>query len=154
MCAIETERNNRHLCLRPSLWCLRWLVFAWCKQHASLWQYWYNQTDFFLPFLIYLIWSLGATATDSLSAGYRTVLIDDCCRGVDLTDIEATKDGILSNHGVIVQSHEVRWHLSPETCFRCWLFTLTIETASSDKTFVAFALLLSARFNERVMIPF
>lgn len=49
----------------------------------------------------------GATALDSLSAGYRTVLIDDCCRGVDMTDIEATKDGILSNHGVIVQSKEV-----------------------------------------------
>lgn len=44
---------------------------------------------------------------DSLSAGYRTILIDDCCRGVDLTDIETTKEGILSNHGIIVQSKEV-----------------------------------------------
>lgn len=49
----------------------------------------------------------GATALDSLSAGYRTVLIDDCCRGVDLQDIETTKEGMLSNHGVIVQSKEV-----------------------------------------------
>lgn len=51
---------------------------------------------------------LGATALDSLSAGYRTILIDDCCRGVDVQDIEATKEGILSNHGVIVQSKEVQ----------------------------------------------
>lgn len=58
-------------------------------------------------FLLYC-W-LGATATDSLSAGYRTVLIDDCCRGVDMQDIEATKEGILGNHGIIVQSKEVSW---------------------------------------------
>lgn len=50
----------------------------------------------------------GATATDSLSAGYRTVLIDDCCRGVDLTDIESTKETVLGNHGVIVSSREVK----------------------------------------------
>lgn len=49
----------------------------------------------------------GATAIDSLSAGYRTVLIDDCCRGVDLQDIETTKENVLNNHGVIVHSKEV-----------------------------------------------
>jgi nicotinamidase-related amidase len=51
---------------------------------------------------------LGATAIDALSSGFRTILIDDCCRGVDLQDIETTKESILSDHGVIVQSHEVR----------------------------------------------
>jgi nicotinamidase-related amidase len=55
-----------------------------------------------------LIFLLGATAIDALSSGFRTVLIDDCCRGVDLQDIETTKESILSDHGVIVQSHEVR----------------------------------------------
>lgn len=50
---------------------------------------------------------IGATATDSLSAGYRTILIDDCCRGVDLQDIETTKETVLNNHGVIVSSREV-----------------------------------------------
>lgn len=49
----------------------------------------------------------GATAADSLSIGYRTILIDDCCRGVDLNDIEKTKNSVIKNHGVIVQSHEV-----------------------------------------------
>ena len=53
---------------------------------------------------------IGATATDALSAGYRTILIDDCCRGVDLQDIEATKESVLNSHGVIVHSKEVRHH--------------------------------------------
>lgn len=59
--------------------------------------------------MLTFFFSLGATALDSLSAGYRTVLIDDCCRGVDMTDIEATKEGILAGNGVIVQSKEVRF---------------------------------------------
>lgn len=49
----------------------------------------------------------GATAADALSIGYRTILIDDCCRGVDLNDIEKTKNNVIKNHGVIVQSNEV-----------------------------------------------
>lgn len=65
------------------------------------------KVDFLFRFMKFRF-ILGATASDSLSAGYRTILIDDCCRGVDLNDIEATKDSILGNHGVIVQSKEVR----------------------------------------------
>lgn len=49
----------------------------------------------------------GATAADALSAGYRTILIEDCCRGVDLKDIEHTNNTLLENHGVIIQSREV-----------------------------------------------
>lgn len=49
----------------------------------------------------------GATVADALSIGYRTILIDDCCRGVDLNDIEKTKNNVVKNHGVIVQSNEV-----------------------------------------------
>lgn len=51
---------------------------------------------------------LGATAVDALSIGYRTILIDDCCRGVDLTDIEKTKNTVVENHGVIVTSNQVK----------------------------------------------
>lgn len=51
---------------------------------------------------------VGATAIDALSAGYRTVLIDDCCRGVDLNDIESTKQTVISNNGVIVHSREIK----------------------------------------------
>lgn len=58
------------------------------------------------PVLIEFLIS-GATAADALSIGYRTILIDDCCRGVDLNDIEKTKNSVIKNHGVIVQSHEV-----------------------------------------------
>lgn len=51
---------------------------------------------------------IGATAIDALSAGYRTVLIDDCCRGVDLADIEKTKQTVISSNGVTVHSGEVK----------------------------------------------
>ncbi|XP_059611625.1 uncharacterized protein LOC132258344 [Phlebotomus argentipes] len=51
---------------------------------------------------------VGATAADALSAGYRTVLIEDCCRGVDLKDIECTRQTVSTNNGVIVQSREVK----------------------------------------------
>lgn len=50
---------------------------------------------------------VGATAIDALSAGYRVILIDDCCRGVDLVDIEKTKQTVISSNGVIVHSNEV-----------------------------------------------
>lgn len=50
---------------------------------------------------------LGATVADALSIGYRTILIDDCCRGVDLNDIEITRNSVIKDHGVIVQSNEV-----------------------------------------------
>lgn len=52
---------------------------------------------------------------DSLSAGYRTVLIDDACKGVDMTDIESTKDQLLASHGIIVQSKEVNPLIEYET---------------------------------------
>jgi exosome complex component RRP4 len=50
---------------------------------------------------------VGATAADALAIGYRTVLIDDCSRGVDLKDIEKTKNTVTSNNGVIVDSSQV-----------------------------------------------
>lgn len=59
-------------------------------------------------YFVLTIFILGATAADALSIGYRTILVDDCCRGVDLNDIEKTKNNVIKNHGVIVQSHEVK----------------------------------------------
>jgi len=49
----------------------------------------------------------GATAADALASGYRTILIEDCSRGVDLKDIEKTKNIVTSNNGVIVDSSQV-----------------------------------------------
>lgn len=59
-------------------------------------------------FFIYLFFFLlGATAVDALAAGYRVILIDDCCRGVDMRDIEKTKNTVMMNNGVIVDSSKV-----------------------------------------------
>ena len=49
----------------------------------------------------------GATAVDALANGYRVILIDDCCRGVDMRDIEKTKNNVMMNNGVIVESTKV-----------------------------------------------
>ncbi|XP_066999807.1 uncharacterized protein Naam [Anabrus simplex] len=66
-----------------------------------------NATDIYVCGLAYDV-CVGATAADSLASGYRTILIDDCCRGVDLHDIEKTKNNVTSNNGVIVDSSQVR----------------------------------------------
>lgn len=50
----------------------------------------------------------GATAVDALAIGYRTILLDDCSRGVDLLEIEKTKNTVIKNNGVIVRSHQVK----------------------------------------------
>ncbi|CAH1114459.1 unnamed protein product [Psylliodes chrysocephalus] len=49
-----------------------------------------------------------ATAIDAISSGFRVILLDDCCRGVDLLDIEKTKNTVIKNHGVVVNSDRVR----------------------------------------------
>ncbi|KFB41390.1 AGAP001435-PA-like protein [Anopheles sinensis] len=66
-----------------------------------------GSTDIYVCGLAYDV-CVGATAIDALSAGYRTILIDDCCRGVDLNDIESTKQTVISSNGVIVSSREVK----------------------------------------------
>lgn len=45
---------------------------------------------------------------DALAIGYRTILLDDCSRGVDLADIEKTKNTVVTNNGVIVNSSQVK----------------------------------------------
>ena len=49
----------------------------------------------------------GATALHSLEHGFRTALIEDACRGVDVEDIKATREKLIKNGGVIVQSNQV-----------------------------------------------
>ncbi|XP_047102120.1 uncharacterized protein LOC124721279 isoform X1 [Schistocerca piceifrons] len=66
-----------------------------------------NATDIYICGLAYDV-CVGATAADSLAIGYRTILIDDCCRGVDLRDIEKTRNTVTSNNGVIVNSTQVK----------------------------------------------
>ncbi|XP_037943014.1 nicotinamidase-like [Teleopsis dalmanni] len=64
-------------------------------------------TDIYVCGLAYDV-CVGATAADALSVGYRTILIDDCCRGTDFHDIEHTKETVITHHGVIVHSNEVK----------------------------------------------
>ncbi|XP_050523678.1 uncharacterized protein LOC126895624 [Daktulosphaira vitifoliae] len=66
-----------------------------------------NITDVYICGLAYDI-CVGASAEDALSIGYRTILIDDCCKGVDVDDITKTKQSIIKKHGVVVQSNEVK----------------------------------------------
>lgn len=47
------------------------------------------------------------TARDANENGYRTILVDDCCRGIDLKTIADAKQDIISKNGVIVTSKEV-----------------------------------------------
>ncbi|ENN80273.1 hypothetical protein D910_12096, partial [Dendroctonus ponderosae] len=66
-----------------------------------------NATDIYICGLAYDV-CVGATAVDALAIGYRTILLDDCSRGVDLTDIEKTKNTVITNNGVIVNSSQVK----------------------------------------------
>lgn len=66
-----------------------------------------NATDIYICGLAYDV-CVGATAVDALAIGYRTILLDDCSRGVDLLDIEKTKNTVIKNNGVIVNSNQVK----------------------------------------------
>ncbi|KAH9642597.1 hypothetical protein HF086_011190 [Spodoptera exigua] len=63
-------------------------------------------TDIYICGLAYDV-CVGATIADALAIGYRSILIEDASRGVDLADIEKTKATIVNNNGVIVNSDEV-----------------------------------------------
>lgn len=65
-----------------------------------------NATDIYICGLAYDV-CVGATAVDALAIGYRTILVDDGSRGVDLADIEKTKNTVINNNGVIVNSSDV-----------------------------------------------
>ncbi|CAG9859037.1 unnamed protein product [Phyllotreta striolata] len=66
-----------------------------------------NITDVYVCGVAYDV-CVGATAIDAISSGFRTILLDDCCRGVDLLDIEKTKNTVIKNHGVVVNSDRVK----------------------------------------------
>ena len=52
---------------------------------------------------------LGSTARHALEHGFRTVLIDDACRGVAQSDIDRTKEELRELGAVIVDSSEVNY---------------------------------------------
>ncbi|GJQ68824.1 hypothetical protein Trydic_g6026 [Trypoxylus dichotomus] len=53
-------------------------------------------------------YNVKQTAIDALNLGYRTILIEDCLRGMDLRSIQDTRDYILKQNGVIVDSSNVK----------------------------------------------
>ncbi|CAG9568410.1 unnamed protein product [Danaus chrysippus] len=65
-----------------------------------------NVTDIYICGLAYDV-CVGATIADALALGYRSILVNDASRGVKLCDIERTKENIVSNNGVVVDSHQV-----------------------------------------------
>ena len=50
----------------------------------------------------------GSTAAHSVEHGFRTILIEDACRGVSLEDIEGTRQRLLRSGASIVDASEVR----------------------------------------------
>ena len=51
----------------------------------------------------------ASTAFHALELGFRTVLVDDCSRGIDEIDIKNSFERIRAQNGLVVQSHEVRF---------------------------------------------
>ena len=59
--------------------------------------------------ILIIITNLSAsTAFHALELGFRTVLIDDCSRGIDEKNIEAAFEKIHSWHGLVIHSSEVK----------------------------------------------
>ena len=61
---------------------------------------------------------LASTVFHSLELGFRTILIDDCSRGIDGADIDRTFEKIREQNGLVVQSSEVNnpsWRLALRT---------------------------------------
>lgn len=50
---------------------------------------------------------VAATAYDGLGLKYRTILIEDACRGIDVDDIEAKKKMLCDNGAVVVSAKHV-----------------------------------------------
>ena len=49
----------------------------------------------------------ASTAFHANELGFRTILIDDCSRGINEDNIEASYNKLKSEFGCVVQSHEV-----------------------------------------------
>lgn len=50
----------------------------------------------------------GYSALHSLEEGFRTILIDDCSRGITTEGMEKMKEDFVANGGLMVQSNEIK----------------------------------------------
>ena len=60
----------------------------------------------------------GATTAHSVEHGFRTVLIEDAARGVDVNDMKKTHDKLLRQGAALVNCdsvscfrHKIKWHI-------------------------------------------
>ena len=65
-----------------------------------------NITDVYVCGLAYDV-CVGATSSHANEYGYRTVLVNDASRGVDCSDIAATKDRLINQSAMVVDSDRV-----------------------------------------------
>lgn len=94
-----------------------------------------NVTDIFVCGLAY-DYCVGYTALHALELGYRTVLIDDACRGVLCEEIENMKSKLVRQHGVVVTSEAVKGMVEgkdrrPELGYRTAMIT-SMNNEDSD----------------------
>lgn len=66
-----------------------------------------NVTDIFVCGIAYDV-CVAFTAFHGLELGFRTMLVDDCSRGIRDDVINSTKEKIRNGHGLVVDSHEVK----------------------------------------------
>lgn len=64
-------------------------------------------TDFYVCGLAYDV-CVGATASDSLEHGFRTILVEDACRGISVDNMGTTRKGLADRHALVVSSSEVK----------------------------------------------
>ena len=55
--------------------------------------------------------TVASTAFHAQELGFRTILVDDCSRGINSEGIEKTKQKIRENNGVVIHSQEVKYLL-------------------------------------------
>lgn len=75
---------------------------------------------------------VGYTAMHALEHGYRTILIEDACRGVAVKDIEKMKEKLIADHGAVVTTSKVKNMVAgrdrlPEQGYRTAMLTLSAE---------------------------
>lgn len=78
-------------------------------------------TDVFICGIAYDV-CVGATAEHAVEYGFRTTLINDASRGVDLKAIAKTKNNLINKSAVIIDSDRIRdmargWERRPEHAY-------------------------------------
>ncbi|CAL4085364.1 unnamed protein product [Meganyctiphanes norvegica] len=76
---------------------------------------------------------VAATANHSIEEGYRTILLDNCSKGVCEDDMQTTRDHIIAKNGIVVQSHQVKSLVTGRDRPPCLGYQHALEIAKKDK---------------------